>query len=104
MMVKVQPIYTLDRNYHQGMRFLSLEQIIAVACIGSCFGIIVSYLVQYIRIEGNTIEKVCKSALRVIGAAAIAYLIFMAARAQPNFLAAINIAKRISTMDRYGIR
>ncbi len=79
MMVKVQPIYTLDRNYHQGMRFLSLEQIIAVACIGSCFGIIVSYLVQYIRIEGNTIEKVCKSALRVIGAAAIAYLIFMAA-------------------------
>lgn len=80
MMVKVQPIYTLAWNYHQGMKFLSLEHIIAVACIGSCFGIVVSYIVPYIKMEGSTIEKVCKSALRVIGIVAITHLMFMAVR------------------------
>lgn len=77
MMLKVQPRYTLP-NYHQGMQFLSLEQIIGAACIGSCLGIIFSYLVRYIKAEKITIEKICKSSLRVIGAAAIAYLAYAA--------------------------
>lgn len=76
MMLRVQPMYTLT-NYHYGMEFLSLEQIIAAACIGSCFGIIVSYLIRYIKIESDTIEKVYKSALRVIGVVTIVYLVFM---------------------------
>ncbi len=77
MMLKVQPRYTLP-NYQQGMRFLSLEQIIVVVCIGSCLGIITSYLLQYIQVEGRTIEKICKSVLCVIGVATIVYLVFMA--------------------------
>lgn len=77
MMLKVQPGYTL-RNYRNGLRFLSLEQIIVVACIGSCLGIIVSYIVKHIKIERSIVEKICKSVLRVIGVAVIVYLVFMA--------------------------
>lgn len=76
MMVKVQPGYTL-KNYKSALRFFSLEQIISVACIGSCLGIVASYLVQYIKIKESLIEKIYKSVLCAVGVAAVVYLVFM---------------------------